>query len=57
MIHISTRPILQLVQLGVTCEVKEDFGQIPENIKKQIKAVVKNSETLPLSFVQKILTS
>jgi hypothetical protein len=54
--YINTADFITCI-VGTTCEVKKDFGQIPESLKEQIKIIVENSETLPPRFIQDILTN
>ncbi|WP_207689041.1 hypothetical protein [Desulfonema limicola] len=38
-----------------TCKIIKDFGTVPENIRQQIKALVRESETLPKRFIDIII--
>lgn len=54
--YINTADFITCI-IGATCEVVQDFGQIPEQLKAQIKVAVEKSDTIPPRFIRDILTN
>lgn len=52
--YINTADFITCI-VGSTCEVKKEFGLIPNQVIKKIKIAVEDSETLPSRFIQSIL--
>lgn len=52
--YINTADIVTCV-VPITCTVKKQFGNIPSNIRGEIKKAVEGSNTLPPRFIKNIL--
>ena len=53
--YVNTAEVVTCV-IPHTCNIIKNFGYIPEHIKKQIKLLVLESETLPERFIDIIIS-
>ncbi len=53
--YVNTAEVVTCV-IPHTCNIIKDFGSVPEQIRQQIKILVRESETLPKRFIDLIIS-
>ena len=53
--YINTAEVITCV-IPYTCNILKEYGPVPDQIKKQIKSIVRNSDTLPPRFIDIIIS-